>query len=182
MPLCAMMASGGNCGTECGPLHAVSTNHCRSEEQPRAQSEESKLAELRGHEERLEVLRARRTDLAVERIVAGAKWRAARSGVVPKVSGEKAAAVVDALGRLRRIESRHCAHLAFVEAGVRSHEDLLERLHSGDDALQAWLEADSEDAGAASGGRILRKALLGACLAILALMVHFAFLRPCSSA
>lgn len=156
----------------------MSDQHHRREGQPRVRSEASRIAELRGHEERLEALRARRTDLEVERIVAAAALRAAPAGAGPEASGATAAEIVDALDRLRRTESRHRAHLAFLESGVRSHGDLLERLRTGDDALRAWLEADREEAGAASGRRIARRALLGACLAILALafMVHLAFL------
>ena len=93
-------------------------------------------------------------------------------------SGEEAGAIVDALDRLRRLESRRSAHLAFVEAGVRSHEELIERLRAGDDALGAWLDADREDAGASSGRRIAKQALLAICLVMVALafMVHLAFL------
>ena len=62
----------------------MSTEHRRREGEPLVRSETSKLAELRGHEERLEALHAQRTDLEVERIVAAtasrsAKWRRARN-------------------------------------------------------------------------------------------------------
>ena len=148
------------------------------DERPRLPTEESKLAELRGHEERLEALRERRTDLEVERIVAGTALRAARTGSAPQTSGRDATAIVDALDRLRRLESRHSAHVAFAEAGVRSQDELIERLRDGDDALAAWLEADRDDAGTSSGRRIAKQVLLAVCLAVvaLALMVHLAFL------
>lgn len=156
----------------------MSSEHQRREAHPRLPSEESKLAELRGHEERWEALRVRRTDLEVERIVAGTALRAARTGSEPDVSGMDAAAIVDALDRLRRLESQFSAHLAVAEAGARSHDELIERLRAGDEALGAWLEADREDAGASSSGRIARQALLLACLVIvaLAIAVHLAFL------
>lgn len=159
-------------------VHAMSSERQRRDDPPGLPSEESKLAELRGHEERLETLHERRAELEVERIVAGTALRAARAGAGPEVSGADAAAIVDVLDRLRRLESRHCAYHAFVEAGVRSHDDLVERLRIGDDALRTWLEADREDAGALSGRRIVRQVLLVACLAILVLafMVHLAYL------
>ena len=146
------------------------------EEHPRLPSEE--LAELRGHEERLEALRGRRTDLEVERIVAETALRTARTSSGPDVAGTDAAAIIDALDRVRRLESQHSAHLAFTRAGVRSHEDRLERLRAGDDALGAWFEAGRADEGASAGRRIAKQALLVACLAILALAfaVHLAFL------
>ena len=155
----------------------MSSEHHRSAEPARSSSDESKLAELRGHEERLEALRARRTDLEVERIAAEVALRAARTGLGPDVPGAQADAVVTALDRLRRLESRHSAQRAYAEAGVRSQEELIERLHAGDDALGAWLEAGRIDEGAA-GRRIARRALLVACLAILAFAfsVHLAFL------
>ena len=153
-----------------------SKNH-RSAESVRLSCDESKLAELRGHEERLEALRARRTDLEVERIAARVALRAARTEAAPNVSGAQADAIVDALDRLRRLESRHCAQLAYAGVGVRSQEALVERLRAGDDALGAWLEAGRADEGAA-GRRIAKQALLVVCLAILALAfaVHLAFL------
>ena len=156
----------------------MSSEHHRRGESPRPSSEQFRLEELRGREERLEALRDRRTDLEVERIVAEVALRGARKEARPEVSGAEAGAIVDALDRLRRLESEHAARLAFVEAGVRSHDELLEQLRAGDDALGAWMAADREDAGASSGRRIARQALLGACLAILALafMVHLAFL------
>ena len=156
----------------------MSSERQRREEPPRLPTEESRLAELRGHEARLETLRVRRTDLEVERIVAGTALRAARTGSGPEVSGTDAAAIVDALDRLRRLESRHSAHLAFAEAGIRSQEELIERLRAGDEALAAWLESDRDDAGAPSGRRVAKQALLAVCLAILVLafMVHLAFL------
>ena len=152
--------------------------HHRRGEAPRRSSGQSRLAELRGREERLEALRERRTDLEVERIVAEVELRGAGGEARPEVSGAKAGPIVDALDRVRRLESERSAHLAFAEAGVRSHDELLERLRAGDDALGAWMAADREDAGSSSGRRIARRALLGACLAILALafMVHLAFL------
>ena len=150
----------------------------RAERRPRVPAEESKLAELRGHEQRLEALRERRTDLEVERIVAGTALRAARTGSEPQVSSRDAAAIVDALDRLRRLESRHSTRLAFVDAGVRSQDEVLERLRAGDDALGAWLEARRDDAGASPAGRIAKQALLAVCLVILGLAftVHLAFL------
>ena len=153
----------------------MSSEQRRNEDSARVPSEASKLAELRGHEERLEALRVRRTDLEVERIVAGTELRAARTGSGPETTGADAAAIVDALDRLRRLESQSSAYLV---AGVRSHDELIERLRAGDEALGAWLDADHEDAGASAGGRIARRALLVACLAIvaLALAVHLAFL------
>ena len=155
----------------------MSSEHHRGAEPVRSSSGESKLAELRGHEERLEVLRARRTDLEVERIAAEVALRATRAGPGPDVPGAHADVVVTALDRLRRLESRHCAQRAYMDAGVRSQEELIERLHAGDDALGAWLEAGRASEGAA-GRRIARRALLVACLAILALAfaVHLAFL------
>ena len=123
----------------------------------------------------MRVLRARRTDLEVERIVADVTLRTARSGASAEVSGADAGAVVEALDQVRRLESEHAAHLAF--ASARSHDELLERLRTGDDALGAWLDADREDAGAA-GRRIAKQALLIVCLVILVLsfMVHLVFL------
>ena len=155
----------------------MSSEHHRGAEPVRSSSDESKLAELRGHEERLEALRARRTDLEVERIAAEVALRATRAGPGPDVPGAHADAVVTALDRLRRLESRHCAQRAYTDAGVRSQEELIERLHAGDGALGAWLEAGRASEGAA-GRRIARRALLVACLAILALAfaVHLAFL------
>ena len=155
----------------------MSSEHHRGAGPVRSSPDESKLAELRGHEERLEALRARRTDLEVERIAAEVALRAARSGVGPEVPGAQADAVVKALDRLRRLESRHCAQRAYADAGARSHEDLIERLRAGDDALGAWLDAGRAGEGAA-GRRIARRALLVVCLAILALAfaVHLAFL------
>ena len=158
----------------------MSGEHHRSAEPARPPSDESKLAELRGREERLETLRARRTDLEVERIAAEVALRAARAGSgpdMPDMPDAQADAVVQALDRLRRLESRHSAQRAYADAGVRSREELIERLRAGDDALGAWLAAGRADEGAA-GRRIARRALLVACLAILALAfsVHLAFL------
>ena len=156
----------------------MSSEHRRHEDSFRAPSEASKLAELRGLAERLEALRAKRTDLEVERIVARTALRAARIGSEPEVTGGEAAAIVDAFDRIRRLESRSSAHLAAVRAGVRSQDELVERLRAGDEALGAWLDAECDEAGASSGGRIARRALLLACLATvaLALAVHLAFL------
>lgn len=153
----------------------MSSEQRRHEDSARVPSETSKLAELRGHEERLEALRAKRTDLEVERIVARTELRAARTDSVPEATAADAAAIVDALDRLRRLESQSSACLA---AGVRSHDELIERLRAGDEALGAWLDADRDDVRASTGGRIARMALLLACLAIvaLALAVHLAFL------
>ena len=155
----------------------MSGEHHRGAGSVRSSSDESKLAELRGHEERLEALRARRTDLEVERIAAEVALRAARAGPGPDVPGAQADAVVKALDRLRRLESLHCAQHAYADAGVRSQDELIERLHAGDDALGAWLEAGRASEGAA-GRRIAGQVLLVACLAILALAfaVHLAFL------
>ena len=154
----------------------MSSEHRRHENSARDPCEASKLAELRGHEERLEALRAKRTDLEVERIVARTALRAARIDSVPEVTGGDAAAIVDALDRIRRLESRSSARLA--TAGAGSHDELIARLRAGEEALGAWLDAERVEAGAASGGRIARRALLAACLAIvaLALAVHLAFL------
>ena len=153
----------------------MSSEQRRHEGAARVPSETSKLAELRGHEERLEALRAKRTDLEVERIVARTALRAARTGSEPEATGADATTIVDALDRLRRLESQSSAYLA---AGVRSHDELIERLRAGDDALGAWLDADRDDSGASTGGRIARRALLVACLAIVAvaIAVHLAFL------
>ena len=148
-------------------------------ESPRPPVGESEIARLRGHEERLRALRARRTDLEVERIMAGVALRSARSGAsAVEVPGADAGAVVEALDRLRRLESGHAARLAFATAGAGSHDELLERLRAGDDALGAWLDADREDAGATTGRRVAKQALLVACLVILVLsfMVHPVFL------
>ena len=163
---------------ERGSFDSMSSEHHRREEPARLPCKESKLVELRGHEERLETLRDRRTDLEVERIVAGAALRSSRADSDPKVSGAEAAAIVDALDRLRRLESQHSAHLAFAGAGVRSHDEMLERLRAGGDALGAWLEAGREDTGASSARRIAKQALFAVCLALLALafMIHLAFL------
>ena len=138
---------------------------------------ESKLAELRGHEQRIHALRARRVDLEVERIVAGAELRTARTGAGSETSGGEASAVVDALDQLRILESRRAAHLAFAGAGAVSREELLERMRAGDDALGAWLDAGSERA-ETRGMRVAKLGLLLACLAFLALAfaVHYAFL------
>ena len=161
----------------CGSLHAMSNERHRGAGPARPSNEGSKLLELRGHEERLRALRARRTDLEVERIVAGTELRAARAGSGPEVPGAAAGAVVDALDRLRRLESSHAARLAFIDTGARSHEDLLQCLQAGDDALAAWLDADREGAGA-GGQRTAKRVLLLFCFAILALAfaVHLAFL------
>lgn len=138
---------------------------------------ESQLVELRAREERLTALRARRVDLEVERIVAATELGAVRAGSASDIPGALAGAVVDALDRLRRLESAHAAHAALIDTGARSHEELLERLRAGDDALGGWLGADREDAGA-GGRRIAKQVLLVVCLAIvvLALAVHLAFL------
>ena len=150
--------------------------HRRREDSGRHRFEASKLAELRGHEERLEALRAKRTDLEVERIVARTALRALRTGSEPEVTGGEAAAIVDALDRNRLLES--LSSTRFATAGAGSHDELTARLRAGDESLGAWLDAERDDAGASSGGRIARQALLVACLAIvaLALAVHLAFL------
>ena len=126
----------------------------------------------------MEALRGRRTDLEVERIVAGAALRSSGIGSSPGVAGADAAAIVDALDRLRRLDSQSSAHLAFAGAGVRSHEELLERLRAGDDALGAWLEAGGDDTGSSTTRRIAKRALFAVCLAVIALafMIHLAFL------
>lgn len=154
----------------------MSSEQRRNEDSARVPSEVSKLAELRGHEERLEVLRAKRTDLEVERIVARTALRAARNGSGAEVTGGDAAAIVDALDRIRRLESQSSAR--FETDGAGSYNDLIERLRAGDEALGAWLDAERVEAGASSGGRVARQVLLVACLAIvaLALAVHLAFL------
>ena len=154
----------------------MSSEHRRHEDSAHTPSEASRLAELRGLAERLEALRAKRTDLEVERIVARTALRAARIDSEPEVTGGDAAAIVDALDRIRWLESRSSARLAI--AGAGSHDELIARLRAGEEALGAWLDAERVEAGAASGGRIARRALLAACLAIvaLALAVHLAFL------
>ena len=156
----------------------MSSEHRRNEDSARVPSEASRLAELRGLAERLEALRAKRTDLEVERIVARTALRAARIDSEPEVTGGDAAAIVGALDRIRRLESQSSAHLAAARAGVRSQAELVERLRAGDKALGAWLDAERVEAGASSGGRVARQALLLACLAVvaLALAVHLAFL------
>ena len=140
-------------------------------------AEEQGVTELRERETRLGALRAKRTDLEVERIVAEVELHAARSGPDAHASGEDAAAIVDALDRLHRIELQLSARRAYAKAGIRSHDDLLERLHAGDEALGAWLDAGRDDSGA-TGPRIAKQALLAACLVIVALSVaiHVAFL------
>ena len=77
-----------------------------------------------------------------------------------------------------RIPVTRCAlPLALIDTGARSHEELLQRLQAGDDALGAWLGADRERAGA-GGRRTAKQVLLVVCFAILALAfaVHLAFL------
>ena len=140
-------------------------------------SEGSTLLELRAHEERLNALRARRIDLEVERIVAESELRAVRADSARDIPGASAGTVIDALDRLRRLESTRAAHVAFIDTGARSHEELLQRLQAGDDALGAWLGADREGAGA-GGQRTAKRVLLLFCFAILALAVavHLAFL------
>ena len=125
----------------------------------------------------MEALRARRVDLEVERIVAETELRGARAGATPDIPGAAAFGVVDALDRLRRLESALAAHLAFIETGARSHGELLERLRGGDDALGAWLDAGREDAGARAR-RIVKQVLLAICLLIVAggVAVHLVFL------
>ena len=139
--------------------------------------EGSTLLELRAHEERLNALRARRIDVEVERIVAESELRAVRAGSAQDIPGASAGTVVDALDRLRGLESTRAVHVAFIDTGARSHEDLLQRLQAGDDALAAWLDADREGAGA-GGLRTAKQVLLVVCFAILALAVavHLAFL------
>ena len=140
-------------------------------------SEGSTLLELRAHEERLNALRARRIDLEVERIVAESELRAVRADSARDIPGASAGTVIDALDRLRRLESTRAAHVAFINTGARSHEELLQRLQAGDDTLGAWLGADREGAGA-GGQRTAKRVLLLFCFAILALAfaVHLAFL------
>ena len=140
-------------------------------------SEGSTLLELRAHEERLNALRARRIDLEVERIVAESELPAVRADSARDIPGASAGTVIDALDRLRRLESTRAAHVAFIDTGARSHEELLQRLQAGDDALGAWLGADREGAGA-GGQRTAKRVLLLFCFAILALAVavHLAFL------
>ena len=77
-----------------------------------------------------------------------------------------------------RIPVTRCAlPLALIDTGARSHEELLQRLQAGDDALGAWLGADRERAGA-GGRRTAKQVLLVVCFAILVLAfaVHLAFL------
>ena len=95
--------------------------------------EGSTLLELRAHEERLNALRARRIDLEVERIVAESELRAVRAGSVRDIPGASAGTVVDALDRLRGLESTRAVHVAFIDTGTRSHEDLLQRLQIASD-------------------------------------------------
>ena len=122
-------------------------------------------------------LRARRIDVEVERIVAESELRAVRAGSARDIPGASAGTVVDALDRLRGLESTRAVHVAFIDTGARSHEDLLQRLQAGDDALAAWLDADRERAGA-GGQRTAKWVLLVVCFAILVLAfaVHLAFL------
>ena len=125
----------------------------------------------------MNALRARRIDLEVEQIVAESELRAVRAGSARDIPGASAGTVVDALDRLRRLESTRAAHVAFIDTGARSHEELLQRLQAGDDALGAWLGADRERAGA-GGLRTAKQVLLVVCFAILVLAfaVHLAFL------
>ena len=104
--------------------------------------------------------------------------RSVRTGSGPEAAGADAAAIVDAIDRLRRLETQSSAHTAAAGAGVRSHDELIEHLRAGDEALGAWLDADRDNASASSGARTARQALLVACLAIvvLAVAVHLAFL------
>ena len=147
-------------------------------EKPEGQADSgSKLVELRGHEERMHALRNRRIDLEVERIVAATEQRTERTGAGAEVPGSAASSVIDALDRLRNLESERAARLALAGAGNDSTEDLLKRLQAGTDALGAWLDADRARA-ESRGMRIARLGLLLACLAIVALAatVHLAFL------
>ena len=125
----------------------------------------------------MNALRARRIDLEVERIVAESELRAVQAGSARDIPGASAGTVVDALDRLRRLESTRAAHVALIDTGARSHEELLQRLQAGDDALGAWLGADRERAGA-GGLRTAKQVLLVVCFAILVLAfaVHLAFL------
>ena len=125
----------------------------------------------------MNALRARRIDLEVERIVAESELRAVRADSARDIPGASAGTVIDALDRLRRLESTRAAHVAFIDTGARSHEELLQRLQAGDDALGAWLGSDREGAGA-GGQRTAKRVLLLFCFAILALAlaVHLAFL------
>ena len=125
----------------------------------------------------MNALRARRIDLEVERIVAESELRAVRADSARDIPGASAGTVIDALDRLRRLESTRAAHVAFINTGARSHEELLQRLQAGDDTLGAWLGADREGAGA-GGQRTAKRVLLLFCFAILALAfaVHLAFL------
>ena len=139
--------------------------------------EPAALAELRDREARLRALRSRRADLEVERIVAGVELRADRPGPDANVPGAAAAAIVDALDRLRRVEAGLTARRVLAAAGVRSDDEAMDRLHAGDDALGAWLDADRDEAGAAVR-RIAKQVLLVVCAGIVALAigVHVAFL------
>ena len=147
-------------------------------ETPEGQADSgSKLVELRAYEERMHALRNRRIDLEVERIVAATEQRTERTGAGAEVPGSAASSVIDALDRLRSLESGRAARLALAGAGNDSTEDLLKRLQAGTDALGAWLDADRARA-ESRGMRIARLGLLLACLAIVALAatVHLAFL------
>ena len=103
----------------CGSLHAMS-NERDGGAHAGTSSEGSTLLELRGHEERLNALRARRIDLEVERIVAESELRAVRAGSARDIPGASAGTVVDALDRLRRLESTRAAHVALIDTGARS--------------------------------------------------------------
>ena len=93
----------------CGSLHAMS-NERDGGAHAGTSSEGSTLLGLR----------ARRIDLEVERIVAESELRAVRAGSARDIPGASAGTVVDALDRLRRLESTRAAHVALIDTGARS--------------------------------------------------------------
>ena len=155
----------------------MSKRHHTSETPAGQAGSESKLVELRGHEERMHALRNRRIDLEVERIVATTELRTMRTEAGAEIPGAAAGSVIDALDRLRSLESRRTALLASTGSDNVSREDLLKRLQAGTDALGTWLDADRARA-EGHGMRIAKPGLLLACLAIVAFAatVHLALL------
>ena len=154
------------------------SNRDHTRETPAGQADSgSKLVELRGHEARLRALRERRIDLEVERIVATSELRTTRTEAGAEIPGAAACRVIDALDRLRSLESARTALLASAGNDDDAREDLLKRLQAGAGALGAWLDADRAPA-EGRGMRIARLGLLLACLATVALAatVHLAFL------
>lgn len=155
----------------------MSKRHHTSEAPAGQAGSESKLVELRGHEERMHALRNRRIDLEVERIVATTELRTMRTEAGAEIPGAAASSVIDALDRLRSLESRRAALLASAGGDDDTREALLKRLQAGTDALGTWLDADRARA-ESRGMRIAMLGLLLACLAIVAIAatVHLALL------